>query len=226
MGGPSAQATANSKAQTDFYNQMTSEQNQVFGDQQDLLNSIKAVSLPILQNGPNQYGFTPAEDSLLRGEISSQGAQATTNAVNAQELREKQLAGGASVLPSGANAELETQAQVTGAQSTAQNLMQERLAGYQQGNQNYSQALAALSGNITALAPTSYASATANAGSGATNAINLADSERSNLLSSVLGGVFGGATSMFTGGLSSLFKGGKSSPNVTQQPLPDGTIDY
>lgn len=226
MGGPSAQATANENAQTQFYNQMTSEQTNAFSEQQDLLNSIKQVSLPILQQGPNQYGFTADEDALLRGGIESQGAQATTNAVNAQELREKQLSGGATVLPSGAQETLELQARELGGQNTANQLTQERLAGYQAGQQRYSQALAALSGNISALSPTSYAGAATGAGNAASGAIHLADSERTNW-GSILGGVLSGGLSAVTGGLSKLFSGGGGGGgSVTQQPLSDGTIDY
>lgn len=220
MGGPSEQAKANEKAQTEFYNQLTQQQNTAFGEQQDLLNSIKAVSLPILQKGPNAYGFTPEEDALLRGGIESTGAQATTNAVNAQELRERQLGGGAQVLPSGAAATLELQARELGGQNTANQLTQERLAGYQAGQQRYSQALAALSGNASLLNPTSYAGAATGAGESATGAVKLADSERSNLLSSILGGVVGAGTSFLTGGLSNItsgkgFFGGGGAPAPT-----------
>lgn len=208
MGGPSSQARANEASQTAFYNTMTQQQSIVFGEQQDLLATIKAVTEPIVKAGPNQYGFTPEEDALMRGEISTQGAQATTNAVNAQELRERQLAGGAAALPSGASAELETVARELGGQATATNLMNERLAGYQFGNQKYTQALSALSGNVQALNPTSYSTAATGAGEAATSATHLVDSERSTLLSSILGGVVGAGASFLTGGLSNIVGGG------------------
>lgn len=208
FGGPSAQAQANEAAQTNFYNTMTQEQATTFGEHQDLYNQIKAVSLPILQAGPNSYGFTPEEDALLRGEISSQADQATTNAVNAQQLREKQLSGGAAVLPSGAQEQLELQARELGGQAKAQQLTGERLTGYQVGQQKYGQALSALTGEQQLISPTSYATAATGAGESATGAVKLADSERSNLLTSILGGAIGAGTSFLTGGLSNITGGG------------------
>lgn len=207
MGGPSAQAKANEASQTQFYNTMTSEQATAFSEQQDLLSNIKTVAMPIFQAGPNQYGFTPEEDALLRGEISTQASTAETNAVNAARLREQQLGGGAA-LPSGTQDAIEAQVQATGEQQKAQALSQERLAGYQAGQQRYEQAAALLSGQESLLSPTGYASAATGAGEAATGAVKLTDSERSNLLSSILGGAIGAGTSFLTGGLSNITGGG------------------
>ena len=48
MGGTSSQAKANEEAQTNFFNQMVAQQNETFGQQQELLTQIKAVAAPIL----------------------------------------------------------------------------------------------------------------------------------------------------------------------------------
>lgn len=200
MGGPSAEAKANEAAQTAFYKSMTQEQAATFGESQDLFNQIKGITAPILAKGPNQYGFTPEEDALLRGQIEAGGATATANAVNATQLAARQARGGAPA-PTGADAEIEAIARTVGGQGTAKSLAEEKLSGYQAGHQLYSEALNALTGQQQLLSPTSYAGAATGAGESATKAINLADSERSTLLQSLLGGLTQGVMSGVTGGL-------------------------
>lgn len=222
-GGPSQEAKNNEAAQTAFYKQMTQEQSAVFAQQQDILKEMNSVLEPIVKAGPNQLGFTPEENSILRSEITGGAAKAEENAVNALQLRNKQLSGGADVLPTGTQAALEGNIRLLGEQGKAEALNKETLANYEAGSDRYNRALAALTGNASLLAPTSYSSAATNAGSSATGAINLADSERSNLLSSILGGVVGAGTSFLTGGLSNIVGGGGFfSPKAA--PKPSGTI--
>jgi hypothetical protein len=201
MGGPSAQAKANEEAQTNFFNQMVAQQNETFGQQQELLTQIKAVAAPILAAGPNQYGFTTAEDQALRTEISNNANAGIANATTAAELRNKQATGGTDVLGTGAQQELAANADILGEQSKAEQLSQEKLAGFQAGSTNYENAVKALSGVAGLQNPTAYAGATTGAGNAATGAINLADSERSQLLNSLLGGAAQGALGVATGGL-------------------------
>jgi len=184
----SKEAKANMRAQTAFYQQMTLQQTKMFAAQTDLLNQIKSVTLPILAKGPQQYGFTPEEDAMLRTAITDEGARATANVVGATQLRELQKTGGTQVLPTGASAELEQHARILGAQDTAGRLVAQKLAGFQAGNQLYAQALGALSGVAGFQDPTRYATAAEGAGAGATQAIQLADSQRSSLLGKILGG--------------------------------------
>lgn len=205
MGGPSQAAINNEKAQTAFYQQVTGQQAQAFSEQQNILQDIQSVVQPIVNAGPNAYGFTPQEDALLKSQIETQGAQATANAQNAAQLAEKQASGGAAILPTGATEQINANLNLLGEQNTANQLTSEELAGWNFGNQRYLEAENALSGNASLISPTSYTNAATGAGAGATGAINLADSERSNLLSSILGGVvgaLGGPNSLFTGFLS------------------------
>lgn len=196
MGGPSAEAKANETAQTNFYNSVVQQQQETFSQQQALLDSIKAVTEPILALGPNQYGFTPDEDALLRNQITEGGAKALSDSVNATRLSTQQASGGAPILPTGAGEQAEETARVLSAQSTSQALANEKLAGYQQGGQLYSQALSALSGVAQMQSPTSFTSAATGAGDQASSAIKLKDSENSSILSSVLGGVMGAGTAL------------------------------
>jgi hypothetical protein len=199
FGGKSAEAKANEAAQQAFYAATTAQQATTFSEQQDLYNSVKAVTAPIIAAGPNQYGYSPAEDALLRSTIEDTASQATANAITGTQLREKQATGGTDVLGTGGSAQLEATANILGEQSKAKQIAQEKLSGYAAGNLNYENALNALSG-VTG-SPTAYTSAASGVGQAATGAIQLADSERSTLLSSLLGGAIKGVTEGATGGL-------------------------
>lgn len=199
--GPSDQAKQNEAAQTNFYNALTAQQTEMFGAQQDLLNQIQAVTSPILAAGPQQYGFTPGQEKVLEGAITDQGAKATSDVVNATELAERQKTGGTNLMPAGAQTQIEENARILGAQDTAGRIANLKLEGYNRGNQLYQQALGALGGVVQARNPTAYAGAATGAGSGATNAIELTDSENSNLLQTVLGGAVTGGLDIATGGL-------------------------
>jgi len=196
MGGTSAAASANEKAQTEFYQQMTQEQEQEFGSNTAITAALTKAWEPILAAGPGQLGFTPAENTALRTEITDTGQQATSSAVNATELQLKQAGGGANVLPTGAGEALTEDATVLGNQGTAEALNQETAADYAQGLTNFNNAASVLSGTASLENPVGYAGAATGAGSSATNAIQLADSEGSQLLNTILGGVAGGVANI------------------------------
>jgi hypothetical protein len=206
FGGPSAEAKANESAQTAFYQAVTQQQQQTFSEHQDMYNLMVGITSGIIAKGPQQYGYTPEVDALLRSNIESTSDAATASTINATKLAEQQKAGGAAVLPTGASAQLEEDARVLGEQTKATNLSNEKLSGYAAGEQLYQNALNNLSGTIGS--PTSYTTAATGAGSGATSAINLADSERSTLLSSLLGGAIQGGLGFATGGASNILAGG------------------
>lgn len=195
MGGASAASQANEAAQTAFLQQMTTEQETQYATQQPLLAQVQQTWAPILAAGPNQEGYSEAENNAQRAEIQNQGTAAQANATDAEALREKQQSGGANVLPSGASDQINADINILGGQKTAQGLEAETAANYAQGRQNFENATTAESGVAGLQNPIGYAGATTNAEGQATNAINLVDTESSSLLDSVLGGVASGASS-------------------------------
>jgi len=196
MGGTSAAAEANEQAQTEFYKMMQQEQTTTFGESQSLLDAIKGSWDSILAAGPGQLGYTPEENTALRTGITDTGATATANAINSTDLRMKQQGGGANVLPTGAGEALTENATVLGNQSTAEQLNAETAADYAQGLTNFNNATTVLSGTAGLENPVGTANATTGAGSNATSAINLADTESSQPLNTILGGIAGGITNI------------------------------
>lgn len=198
-GGTSADAAANEAAQTAFYQQMTSEENQIFQQNQQLASMIQAVAMPYVKGGPNQYGFSSAEDALLHAQIIGSGSQAMANALNSASIRDAQSGGLAN---SAARQAMAAEIGEVSQQQIANQLTAEKVAGYQQGNKNYLNATNMLMGEQNMLNPTQYAKAATDSGSNATNAINLADSENNEMWQNIIGGVTGGAMAAMTGGAS------------------------
>jgi len=193
MGGPSKAAKDNQAAQTAFMKATTDQQNTAFGEQQQILREIQAVSLPLLMAGPNQYGFTPEQDALLKGQILDNEGQAIAHSLNAEELRERQSTGGADLMSSGGKAQVQAMTNVLAEQDKAKQLTSEKLEGYKAGAAKYQMGLAALTGNAGMLNPTAYTTAATGAENAATGAVNLVDSERSHLAGDLLKAAVGGA---------------------------------
>jgi hypothetical protein len=200
-GGPSAASEANEAAQTTYFNEVTQQASQTYAESQSAYNELIATWGPIFQAGPNQYGFSPAEDAALRGEIINTSANATAAATNATELGLAQSGGGKTNLPTGAEEQLLAIQNVLGGQAEATALQNEKVAGFEQGQANFEQASSAITGEQQILNPIGESNAATGAGKNATSAIQQVDSERTNILGSILGGVTQSVVGGLTGGL-------------------------
>jgi len=153
--------------QADFYRTLIDHANQAFANNQNILNALNSAWEPILQAGPGQYGFTPAEDAALRTQATE--ANATTFA-NAQKSLNNALAargGGNVFIPSGAEAQLEEGLQASAAANQANALNAITQAGYNQGFKLFNTAAGVLGGVASGYNPTGYISGANTAGSNA-----------------------------------------------------------
>ncbi len=191
-------ANANQTAQTNFYNTLTQNYNQQYGQWTDQMGKLNSVISPILNAGPGQYGFAPGEDAAIRGGAITADAAAATNAEAATNRQITAENGGASLMPTGAADELKQQSDVAAAQKTAsdQNTITE--AGYAQGNANYNGALSADEFALGSMNPNAFAGAASSGGSAATGAVNAATNADAasmswlGALGSAAGGIGGG----------------------------------
>lgn len=101
----------------------------------------------------------------MQANVIQTAGQATTNATNAEALRQKQESGGANVLPTGANEALNAEILAKGQQSEATGLQQEKVAGYEQGVKNLEGGTQAELGIADATNPAKSAEAALGAGS-------------------------------------------------------------
>lgn len=204
LGGASGEDISLAKDEKQFMETLQNEQSTQFSNLQDAMNAIQTAWSPIMKGGAYQYGFSTAEDQNLISQIESGGATATANAVSAQQLREQQMAGGADVLPSGAQSAIEATQRELGAQETATNLLKEKELGYQVGRENFAKATEAEKAVGELANPTGYAEAATSAAGAANQAQKQVDTMNANSLTSkLLGGLTSGLGNLDTTGSSS-----------------------
>jgi hypothetical protein len=205
-GGPSQSQQDIATQQQKFYSTMTSNYGQVFAGQQAILGSLQSAWKPILDAGPGQYGFTPAEDAAMRTQATTGVAQNYKFASQATGNAAATMGGGNSFLPSGANSQIQSQiaSAAAGQQSAEQLGITE--AGYGVGRQQFDKASAALGGVASMMDPTRYAGAASNAGADAYSSAKINQDMVNaaspwNAVSGILGGALGAGLGAFTGGI-------------------------
>jgi hypothetical protein len=156
----------------DFFNELQSQQQTFWGENQQALTALSKAWAPVLSSGIVPYGYSPGLDSLLQSNVIQTAGQATTNAENAAALQQKQATGGADVAPTGANEAINAEILAKGQQSEASGLQQEKIAGYQQGLANLEGATNAEQGIIEATNPEKAAEAATGTGNLAETAGN------------------------------------------------------
>jgi hypothetical protein len=183
-----------------FMTELQGQQLQAFSGNQAALNAVQSAWAPVLQTGAVPYGYSPALDSLLKSNIINLGATATTNAMNAAALRQRQATGGApGAAPQGAQEAITAEIAARGQQATAANLAQEKIAGYDQGLKNLEGATSAELGVSRGEDVTGLAGATTGEGKLGLEAAQAQWQEnQASSLSSILGDI-GGVAKDITG---------------------------
>lgn len=221
-GGASSTQNDINAEQTAFYKQLTDQYATIFGQNQAITGALTQAFTPILNAGPSQTGFSPAEETALRTENTEGTA---TNYAAAQRATAQALAnrgGGNDFLPSSVDANLIAANANRAAATRSQGDLGITQANYERGYQNWQQAAAALATNAAQLNPNAYASSSTSAGGAAASEANAITQQNNSLWTAAigaLGGVAGSAVGGLTGGLgSSLFKGATqmlANPNST-----------
>ena len=195
--GASAQQTDLANSQQNFYNQLSSNYAQQFQNQNAILGTLQNSLNPIVQAGPNQYGFSTAETNNLNSQALQGTGQQYANASKALGQQQAAQGGGNSYLPTGAQAQQQSSLAAGAANQASNQLMGVKQAGYQQGYNQYQSAIGQLGGVAGMYSPTSYAGAATGAGSAAANTANQVNQENNaaspwNLVGGILGGAVGG----------------------------------
>jgi hypothetical protein len=165
MCGPSAQESELQESQAKFYNQLTAQDTQQYGTEQGILSQLTSTYAPILQAGPNQYGFSSAEDVTLNSEATEGVAQNYAAAKTALADTNAASGGGNSYLPSGVQeGEMASLDSSAAAQRSSEQL-QIKQAGYDQGYKQFTAATSALEGAGSLANPTAYSNSATSAGS-------------------------------------------------------------
>lgn len=149
-------------AQTNFYNTLTSEATQVFGQVSALYNYVLGKVQPIIDKGPNQKGFSDDELSTLNSNAITTVGQNYNKAAKAVNEQIASQGGGNAYIPTGANNQLKQEVATSAAELTSREENQIVMADYQAGNEQYNQAMAALMGAPSLFNPVSGLNNSAN----------------------------------------------------------------
>lgn len=182
-------------SQTNFYNQMTAQSTAEFAQATAISQQLQQEFSPIFAAGPNQYGFSTAEDTALRTQSTETMAAAARDATAASRTQMAGEGGGNEYTPQGANRAVTAGINVSAAEQAANEKLGITQAGYQQGLQNFE---VAAQGLETAMNPyaaaTSTAGATTSAGSAANSTYTDIASESSSWMNLVSAGLGAAAT--------------------------------
>jgi hypothetical protein len=207
--GPSQQEKNLEAAQASFSETLQQDYSTQFAEQQGILNNLNSVLQPIVSAGPDQQGYGPQELSALNTEAIESNAQGVNQAEKAYQAKENSAGGGTTLLPSGANAQINAEI----GSAAESNLSSEQLGittnNYTQGRQNWQNALSGELGVSSQTNPLGYASAGTSANSSAFNEADTINQQSNQAFSDILGGV----GSIASGMIPLIPHGGSSSSN-------------
>jgi hypothetical protein len=196
MCGPSQAETNINQEQQDFYKQLTSQYSTIFGENQGILQNLTSAFTPILQAGPGQTGFTPAEETNLRTQATESAAQSYAQAQRATAGILATQGGGNLALPSGVTSQILANQATRAAQTQATAQQKITADNYATGRQNWLQAASVLGTTAGQLNPNAYSSSATGAGSSAASLASQMNQESLspwNAAISSVGGILGNA---------------------------------
>ena len=200
--GATSQQTQLADTSQAFNNTLISDYGQQFSKQSNILGAITASLQPIMNAGAGQYGFSNAEDAVLRNQATSGTSAAYRSARQATGEAQAAQGGGGTFIGSGVQA----QNQANLAQKAAGVESSEQLgithAGYAQGRQNYQNALSGMGGVAGMYNPSGFAGEANQSGQVAdteANAVQAANQQMWNNLTGLATGAMGGAASALGG---------------------------
>jgi hypothetical protein len=205
--GASSQQNAIEASQANYYNVLTQQAQQEFGQASTVFNDIYAAMSPIVAAGPDQQGFSQPELQNLNSTAIQGTGQAYSGA--AESVRQQEAAqGGSNFVPSGATMQ---ENEIVAGQAAAQEgseLNQIQAANYATGRQNYFTAAGDLAASTGTYNPATGAAGAANqGGSDAATTANQIAQENNSWMQAVSGALGGVTGSVVSGGMSNLGKG-------------------
>lgn len=194
------------KDQAAFATTLASDYEKQFGKESAITDSLHATLAPIINAGPNQYGFSNAEDATLRTQASAGTSTAFRNAKQSLGDTQASQGGGDEFLPSGVKTQQQQDLAVAAANKEASDQLAITGSGYDTGRKRFDTAVGADENLASLTNPVAYAGATTASSSVASNSAN--EIQKANNAASpwtTVGGILGGALGQ---GLSAWATGG------------------
>lgn len=134
-------------AQSNYYDTLTKQAQAEFADATGVFGTLKSEFAPIFAAGPNQFGYSKAEDTALNSEAATGTGEAYASAEKAvKENLMTEGGGNTPLLPSGLDVRASEGLATAGAEQLSKEESQIKEAGYQQGYQQWLAAAQGLSG--------------------------------------------------------------------------------
>lgn len=188
MCGGATQAQENLQTeQAAYYQEATAEAEATYGEDQQLLQSVKSIYDPILAKGPSQEGYSTDELANLNAQAVEGTAQNYSSAAKAVNEKMAAQGGGDIALPTGAQLQLQQEVANSAAATESGEESQILQADYQQGYNEFVNAgnmEMAVSGQYN---PTAYSGAATSAGSAASTTANEIAQENNSWINAALG---------------------------------------
>jgi hypothetical protein len=198
--GPSAEQRAAEQRQAAFSQQLMDQYKTAFGNQNAVFSAIRAVYDPILAAGPNQYGFSNAEDTTLRTQASEGTVANYTQASKAAAERIAARGGGNSFLPSGTEAQITADIAGAAARDESGKQLDITKTGYEQGYQAFQDATKVEEGVAAGYNPLGYAGAATGSNTADFNmAAKIQEMKNASSPWGAIGGLVGGLAGSFAG---------------------------
>lgn len=207
--GATAAQTSAQQQQSAFSQQLSQQATQVFGNSSSVFNDLVSTFAPTVAAGPNQQGFSAAENANLQSQAITSSGQAYQNAKQAVgEAQSAQGGGNTGDVSTGSTTGTDLGIATSAAQNTANELGQINEANYQTGRQNYDTAVSGLEQAPNVFnASTSLDNATTGSQEGAANTANQIATQNNSWVQAVTGALGGIAGATITGGMKNLGSG-------------------
>lgn len=193
MCGSSSSQQAIGQAQTNFFNELTSEHQTDFAEFQGILGQLTAAFSPILAAGPDQHGFGAAETTALHTDATDRVAG---DVKNAQQFVQGEFGGGDSFIPQGQEEREMRKVATAGVKESADLETQITENDFATGRANYWEAASALAGAAGLTNPVGSAEVANSAGKDASDTANEIAQEDNSWFAPVMsavGGIAGAA---------------------------------
>lgn len=216
MCGPSGNEKSLEGQQAQFSQTLQNSYQNLFGEQQGVLQNLNNIYSPIAEAGPSQQGFSPqqlAAENTQAIDTTGQNYASAARAINGQLAGR----GGDSGLESGVDAQLKGNLASTAAGTLSNEQLGITNANYAQGNKNWQDATAGLQALGTQYSPNAAATAGIGANTSAFSESNqIAQQEAQE--QQAIGSAIGVGAEALTGGISGGLTALNASPAGASQP--------
>lgn len=209
MCGPSGQEKQIADSTQAFMGELTSAFAEEFGAQSLLTSNMTKALEPIMAAGPNQPGYSAAENAALTSNAINTNAANVRNAQVASAVGRAGSAG-SDYLPSGADQQIKAEIASSGAQNLSREENQIAINSAEVGRENFFNAEKGLAGVAQIENPAAYGELGINAGKSAFGMANTVQQER-NQEQAAIAGTVSSVASAALGGIGNLDFTGSSS---------------